>query len=707
MNTHKGVKLLWLWLITIMVIGRQPVNAEVLTVNDNSLHNLSGHLEIYQTEGNVANVQQLFTSTDFKPSATPVPNLDITDLTSWVRFTIVNNGAKEDLLLNYDYPIVDSATLYYMENGNLQQIVLGEHVSVFDRPYPSESFIYPVRIPQGEERTFLLALNNGQQIMAPLTIGAEVSILEARNQKDTLFGLYVGIMIAILVYNLFLFISNGNPSYGFYCVYILLVLLTQAIIQGYSYSYLWPGMPRLAEVSVAIISPLVGIASMLFMNHFLSVKEYYPKWRRGFWAIGFVYIICVLLFIVGQPQISYQLTQVTALVVSLYMLVLAAMIWRKGNKTAMYFLIAWSIFLTSVIIFVMKDVGALPYNDLTSRILEIGSGLEVLLLSFALADRLNILQREKEDAQEEAVDALKENERIITRQNIVLEEKVRERTKELNTTLNDLRSTQSQLVSAEKMASLGQLTAGIAHEINNPINFVKSNVLPLKRDIQDVLTIVEKYDEISKVNGNNDKFAKAHQLKEELDYELIKAEMFELLTGINDGAVRTAEIVKSLRVFSRLDEDVKKNADINDGLRSTVQIIGTNYKNQVEIKEIYEDIPQVDCFPGKLNQVFMNILNNAVQAAIMKPDVDERLVTISTSTKGDKVSISIKDNGTGMSEEVKNRIFEPFYTTKDVGEGTGLGLSIAYQIVEDHKGNIVVETEKGIGTEFIINLPIN
>jgi len=272
----------------------------------------------------------------------------------------------------------------------------------------------------------------------------------------------------------------------------------------------------------------------------------------------------------------------------------------------------------------------------------------------------------------------------------------------LNNALDDLKKTQSQLIDSEKMASLGQLTAGIAHEINNPINFVSGNVNPLRRDISDILKLLNSYDNIVNALSLEKEFEKAEKLKKEIDYELIPGEINNLLDGIGEGASRTSEIVKGLRNFTRMDEHELKPANINQGIDSTLLILKNKIKNRIEIIKDYGKFPNILCYPGQLNQVFLNILNNA-QEAIKSTGK----IYITTHSEDNNVYIQIKDTGRGMSAEINKKIFEPFFTTKDVGKGTGLGLAISYGIIEKHNGKIEFSSELNKGTEFIIIIPVN
>ncbi len=290
-----------------------------------------------------------------------------------------------------------------------------------------------------------------------------------------------------------------------------------------------------------------------------------------------------------------------------------------------------------------------------------------------------------------------------------LDEKVRARTaelnkknKELNSTLGKLKNTQSKLVESEKMASLGQLTAGIAHEINNPVNFISGNIGPLTRDIEDIRELFLLVKELDPPDNLREQLTKIRDFRDEIDADFLFEEIELLLKGIKDGAIRTKEIVLGLKNFSRLDEQDFKMANVHDGIDSTLTLLGNKLKNRIDIHKDYApNLPHIECLPGKLNQVFMNILNNAMDAI-----EGEGEIWISTRQLDEMLEIRFKDSGSGMPQEVADHIFEPFFTTKDVGKGTGLGLSITYGIIQQHKGDIRVSSVPGEGTEFVIEVPM-
>jgi PAS domain S-box-containing protein len=283
------------------------------------------------------------------------------------------------------------------------------------------------------------------------------------------------------------------------------------------------------------------------------------------------------------------------------------------------------------------------------------------------------------------------------------EEELKKAYEELKQAHRDLQNAQLQLVQSEKLASLGQLVAGVAHEINNPVNFISSGLPPLRRNIDDLIRLVHKYSKLSSLKPEQleDFVREVEAFKEEIEYEEAINGIYNMLESIREGVQRTVRIIRDLRNFSRPDEAELKEVNLHDGLESTLNLLSNPYKNRIEVIREYGDIPLVECYAGQINQVFMNLLVNASQAI-----KETGQVRIKTWCVEDKVKISIKDSGSGIPQEIIRKIFDPFFTTKQVGEGTGLGLSISYGIIQKHQGKIEVRSEVGVGSEFIITLPI-
>ena len=297
------------------------------------------------------------------------------------------------------------------------------------------------------------------------------------------------------------------------------------------------------------------------------------------------------------------------------------------------------------------------------------------------------------------------------------EAREREKSAQLEQTLRKLQLTQTQLIQSEKMSSLGQLVAGIAHEINNPVNFIYGNIEYAKNYSHQLMYLVKLYQQ-----HYNPPVAEIEVESEEIDIEFILEDLPQLLKSMKVGTDRIREIVKSLRNFSRLDEAEKKEVNIHEGIDSTLLILNNRFTpkvgKQISLIKEYSNVPLVDCYVSQLNQVFMNIVVNGIDAleeaqakGKFSQSNQEEIPTIKIQTEVREkrfVTISIYDNGTGMTEEVRQQIFDPFFTTKPVGKGTGIGLAISYQIVvEKHGGRIFCNSQLGEGAEFIIEIPMS
>jgi len=696
-------------LLLLAIFGYQQMQAASPFVyrNNMPLTRIGKYLEIYTDKTNSLDINAVSKRT-FSDPGENVPNLQITPHTHWVRFTVTNASDRREIMLEVEYPTIDDITLFELRpDGSYDSTRLGEFTSYHNRPVDHQNYIFPLYIAANSTRQYYLRVIAGEQVQLPMFIGTRDQVSEKNDYRDLIFGLYIGVMLAMSFYNLFLYLSTKDNSYLTYVSYNVFVALTQATLQGYTFRFLYSNSPWMAQHATVLVPILNGLTALVFIQQFLLTKQHYKKGHRLINILLLLYVGCFVPALMNEYIIAQIWVQIVVGAAAVSVFYISLRMSMKGYSSARFFLLAWSIFLLSVLVFVLRNANVLPYNEFTYYALQIGSGMEALLLSFALAYKINLFKAE-------ALHASQENERLVKEQNIILEEKVTQRTEELQTSneelnvaLKNLKEAQTQLVEREKMASLGQLTAGIAHEINNPINFVTSNIKPLKLDIQDIRSLLDKYDALPNTTDIQGALRDIAAFKQQIDIDYIHEEISSLIKGIEDGASRTSEIVRGLRTFSRLDESDVKSVDLHEGIDSTLVLLKNSIPTNVKVIKDYGSLPKIECYAGKINQVFMNILTNAFNAIKTNNQDREEAVTITTREDNGLALISIKDTGPGMTEQVKEKIFDPFFTTKDVGEGTGLGLSIVFSIIEKHNGRIEVITAPDKGAEFIIYLPMS
>ncbi|NZA27924.1 sensor histidine kinase [Luteimonas sp. SJ-92] len=265
-----------------------------------------------------------------------------------------------------------------------------------------------------------------------------------------------------------------------------------------------------------------------------------------------------------------------------------------------------------------------------------------------------------------------------------------------------LTAAQEKLLQAEKMASIGQLAAGVAHEINNPIGYVHSNLGSLQEYLSSLFALIDAYERALRSPDPRAQLAEIDQTRERLDIDFISRDLPQLMTESREGIERVTRIVRDLKDFSRSDRDNSwKLADLHAGIDSTINIVWNELRYKATLEKRYGELPLVECLQSELNQVFMNLLLNAGQAI-----AERGVITVSTGQQGEEVWAEVADTGAGIPEEMLQRIFDPFFTTKPVGTGTGLGLSISYGIAAKHHGRIEVESKPGEGSRFRVVLPI-
>lgn len=685
---------------------------DTLTVHENeiTLINKPYFQQVDDHTGKLT-IYDVLKNNDFQNGKSVLPSINMSNSVVWLKVVLRNKTQQPYIPISISSSVVDHFDMYYVKAISPSVVHIAARESNFNTGYfTSKATVINCTISPDSIKTIYLRIQSNSPGVVPIEFKSADIYWESGNSNKTAFGIFTGIVLIMIFYNLLLFFIVKDKSYLYYVSYVVFFSLSQAFIRGYSVNIF--NLSELNNYIIPITSILFWVSVLIFINEFLQLKNQYKNIYKYYSILYLTSVLPILFVIINYVNIAYIIITVNATVNSIVLLFIGTWLYRQGVKHAKFFMLAWGLFLVSILISVARNQGLLPYNDFTSNALLFGAVLDLLLFSIALADKINFYRAQTNQSQLFALQIARENERLITEQNILLENKVLERTKELlennkNLTglVNNLKAAQSQLIETEKMASLGQLTAGIAHEINNPINFVRSNIKPLKLDFNDVFALLDKYTALEKKAEYKEMLKSAIEFKNKIDLNFVKKEITDLLNGIEEGASRTTEIVQSLRAFSRTDEVELKLADVNKSILNTLVLLRSTIPYYIEITPVFDRIKPFNCYPGKLNQVFMNLIQNSIQAIKEKKKHNKESILIATKDYPENVTIEITDTGIGMTDEIKQRMFDPFYTTKGVGEGTGLGLSIVFGIIEKHHGAIEVKSEQGKGTTFIIMLP--
>ncbi len=625
----------------------------------------------------------------------------------WLRLTITNETA-ERLFMHFLYTGTEHISVYEISDN---QLVNASQLGMLrpERVYPflKSNQVCPLAIGQGQTHLVYVYVAGIYTTAWPIYCRSTANLFEALHLSDLFYGLYYGFILMIVVYSLLLFIRLRETDTFRYAIWVLIVGLQMALFRGHTNEFLWPANPAI-ERYATVLAGITGLTHVLFTLAFLRLRQQAPLFYKiglgilGLYTIGIlVNVLTMSAFAKSGVQVDF--VPVVALVEGIFSVWAGIVTYRHGFRPALFYVIGNLVFFMSIFLFLLYAFGKLPHSFWTYNSIHIGSGIEIILFTLALTYKVNLLKQQQEEAVREQLRLAETNKRLVENQNVMLEEKVTLRTVELNEqkeglqiTLAQLRTTQDQLVQREKMASFGELMAGIAHEIQNPLNFV-NNFAELCVDM-----VAELKDELLA-----DHKADALDIADALTPNLQKITFHGKRA---DGIVRS--MLQHAQSSTGHRESTNLNALADEYLRLAYH--GFHAKNDtVEIMLTTHFDPhmgQVKLMPQEISRVLLNLYNNAFYAVLEKAKSGltdyHPHIWVTTQLKNGGVVLTVKDNGTGIPTELLNKIYQPFFTTKPSGSGTGLGLSLSYDIItKGHGGTLSVKAEAGECTEFVVEIP--
>ena len=681
---------------------------------------LIDELEVMSDEQRQWSAESLFATSDdlFAPNtADAKPLLH----NYWARFELANT-AKSEQWVSFESYYWDYVTLYFRDStGNVTMIPFG----ILSNPNNNKFLARP----QTEYDVLANFESSGQfrrEDNINLVMKSALPALESKTFTNYMDGIIFGIMFGLALYNLFLFISLRDMTYFWYTLFILFFAFSFGTLFASAppkwTQFFTPDYPSFAFYLKKIADPISWISYINFVRNFLVTKDRHPVWDKTLKVCIVLLILQLLINLTGL----YHFTGVTRSIILNIPLVICAIlaltIYFKGYTRARFFLVGQfflfvGLFITTMhyagldAIFFLPETEFFNYFRSPNSVFACGA-VEAIVFSFALADKYNMLQK---DIARVKFEKEKDKQDMLASQNVVLEQQVSEQTKELRQSLENLQTTQDQLIQAEKMAALGTLTAGIAHEIKNPLNFI-NNFSEINVELVEELITDD-------TNGSGDG-------KEDEESQILE-NLKNNSERINHHGKRMDAIVKGMLQHSRTGSSHYEEVDINALCDESLRMAYHGYRardKSFDVKyetEFGSNLPRIRVIAQDLGRVILNITNNAFYACAerSRSTVNEKRKALNDKSEGpveyqpevklttteslQDIIITITDNGPGIPDEMLDKIFQPFFTTKPAGEGTGLGLSLAYDIIsKGHGGELKVRSKEGLGTEFEILLPI-
>ena len=653
---------------------------------DHKQFELTPHLEFLLEPADGLSFESVRTRSDFTPLASSTLNFGITQEACWVRTTIVNQSKFTEWVMEVSYPPLDFIDLYYeAADGKIVRAQSGDRLPFASRYVSFRNANFKLDLPRGKPVSIWVRVATSSALQIPIELYSSVEFGERIADESFGFGIYYGLLFMVLAFNIVLALMTRDSIYIGYIGYLVSYLVFQLSLNGYLFAYVLGNAPGIANGLLLFSFFLAVVGAITFTRIFLELDQ---TLRRADSVLKWAAYACV-----GGALASMVLDYATLITIAapvgvifpILVLVAGIQVWRQGHKHARLFVIAWTCFLIACIIFGLRALGFLPANAFTLYAIQAGSTLEVLLLTVAIGERITRLRAERDVAN----DALSDSYALLDEE-VIRRNRLRD---EVNRLREEVERTSDQLASADKLATLGTVLAGIAHDIANPSSLILTRSIQLRELSEDTEgfldTLIGDADD-PQSNEVRKEFASLFQRSRHLAQEVELAAM--QINSINS-AVRNQAREDDWAPEVRLDEIVDE----------CLVILSLSFTD-IEVKRVQSDGVVLTCSRSRIGQVVMNLLKNAADAIHSVSQQGEILIT--TAYQGDHAVLQIEDSGPGFESGDASKIFDVFYTTKAVGKGTGLGLTIVARVVEEHNGLIDAEQSLALGgAKFTMRLP--
>ena len=662
----------------------------------------------------------------FKGGNPPTEDLNYgyTRAAYWLRLHLRNTSTEPiERMLEVGNWGLESVNLYQpLADGSYHTTQTGSMLEFSSRPYPNRNFVFPLRLPPQFNGVLYLRVQS-VPVMVVAKLWEPQAYFNYERNDYIAQAAYYGLAAGMILFNLLLFVALRDRIYILYVLFVSCMVLTFLETSGWGKQFFWQDVPFWTRIGTNTCYSLSLAAALFFARRMLHTRQQMPRTDRVMLYAANLMVFSVPMF-VFFGQYAAQVFEYIYLFLVLFILYVSVQCARLGQRSAYFFLAAFMALITGGLLFSLRVMGILPSHPLTTMGFQIGAAIEMVLLAFALGDRFKQIRTEG---------AVSKNEAMLAK---------------------------TQLVQSEKMAALGLLIAGVTHEINTPIGAIKSSgsnitdalndalaSLPALFNVLDAqsmalfLRLISRANEPKTVLSSRESRAIITQAMKQLEEagidnarrkagimvslnaQAVLAEFIPLLlhpecdlildtannmaiiinstNNINTAVDRVAKIVYALKSFSRVNQAAETTeAALAEGLETVLTIYQGQMKHGIELVRHYEDIAPLQCLPDELNQVWTNLIHNALQAMN-----HQGTLTVAVRRQGNDAIVSVGDSGCGIPDEIRSKIFDVFFTTKPVGVGSGLGLDIVKKIIDKHKGRIDVQSQVGVGTTFTVYLP--
>jgi signal transduction histidine kinase len=635
---------------------------------------------------------------EYKSSQNSAPNLGYMHHPVYFVVPIENQSDHQRFILNITYPLLDEITLHVLSDKVVQEpLTSGDHVPFSQRYRPYRTINFKVDLPVSGKAYLVFRVKSESSMQLQMKIHSESNFGDMAARESLVLGLYYGLNLVMIIYNTFLYFSLRMRGYLFYVGYLAIYLLFQANLHGVVFQFLFPNYPGLNDKMVWVWGSIGFVFAFLFALHFHELDERLPRTARAARAMIWAHIVFLgLSFVMPYYIISWVGTFLVSVVNSLMMVGIGLISLRHGYRPARYFTVGWSILVIGNFIYGLKSLTLLPSHFLIDHGMLICSSIEVVLLSLALGDRVNLLQQERDEANRALIDGYSRLQVEIDRREELEKQKL--------ALGQEIRQATEQLIQADKMSTMGQLVAGVAHDIANPTQLIINS----KAEALKTVTTIE--ERLNALLEGDDPEVVSVRTTFTGDLTLTRSSLHDISTAVD----RIEAIQSAIRNQTRLDT---KPSVVQ--LRPLIDECLTILRSKLKPFHVEVECPEelmLECRRSQLGQVITNLLSNAADALMEKvpernqgrsaPHLLVRVLTETTASGESVVTIEIEDDGPGISPDKKEKIFTPFFTTKAVGVGTGLGLSICQKIITAHGGSISVQNPRRLqGACFHIEIP--